>query len=279
MLGVPAQGTVGVPINLSSTVTDVSPVDTAAGFQYIWQAFGHDNDNNDYFSGSSADFSFTPTGTGPYDIYLYVQDKDGGYDFVSRAAGRQRQWRRRHRADGDPRRQLAHQRRRHLHAPAVPSPILTPATRGPPRSTTATARGVQPLALNADNTFNLSHVYADNGGFDVTVAVTDSSGSTGTQTTHVTVNNVAPAVTLANPSPVAVDAVFSLAGSFTDPGDDTWTAKVNYGDGTGDLPLVAGRRQNVRAEPHLSIGRHLQRRRHRHRRRWRRRHGHRRRKS
>ena len=31
--------------------------------------------------------------------------------------------------------------------------------------------------------------------------------------------------------------LFSLLGSFTDPGDDTWTATVNYGDGTGDQPL------------------------------------------
>ena len=51
--------------------------------------------------------------------------------------------------------------------------------------------GNQPLVLNADKTFDLSHVYAVHGGFDVTVTVTDSTGLTGTQTTQVTVNNVA----------------------------------------------------------------------------------------
>ncbi|HEY1598691.1 MAG TPA: right-handed parallel beta-helix repeat-containing protein, partial [Pirellulales bacterium] len=81
ILGVPAQGTVGVQINLSATATDISPIDTAAGFLYAWQAYNEDNDN-DYFVSYSSDFTFTPTDPGTYDIYLGAEDKDGGYGYA-----------------------------------------------------------------------------------------------------------------------------------------------------------------------------------------------------
>ncbi len=235
MLGVPVQSTVGVPINLSSTVTDVSPVDSAVGFQYDWEVFAENN--NDEFFGSSSDFSFTPTGTGIYDINLFVQDKDGGYDYLQQSV-------------------VVNANNVAGTAPTVMLGANATINEGDTYagsgsfvdpdagdSWTGTVNygdgtGNQPLSLNADKTFDLAHTFVDNGGCDVVVAVTDSSGLTGTQTTHVTVNNVAPAVTLATPSPVAVDAVFSLGGSFTDPGEDTWSATVNYGDGTGDLPLA-----------------------------------------
>ena len=40
--------------------------------------------------------------------------------------------------------------------------------------------GVQPLALNANRTFNLSHFYADSGNYAVTVVVTNNLGTVGT---------------------------------------------------------------------------------------------------
>jgi len=48
--------------------------------------------------------------------------------------------------------------------------------------------GLQPLALNPDKTFALSHVYADGGVFTVTVTVTDDDGGSGSDTTEVTVH-------------------------------------------------------------------------------------------
>ncbi len=233
-LDVPAQGTVGVPINLDATVSDISPVDTAAGFYYEWDIYAEDN--GDYFYGYSSSFSFTPTGTGIYDIYFSVLDKDGGYDYRAETV-------------------VVHDNGVGGTAPTVTLGAGTTINEGDTYASsgsftdpdvgdswTATVdygdgTGVQPLALNADQTFDLSHLYADNGDFDVTVAITDSFGLTGTQTTHVTVDNVAPAVTLGMPSAVAVDSVFALGGSFTDPGDDTWSATVDYGDGTPSLAL------------------------------------------
>jgi len=54
--------------------------------------------------------------------------------------------------------------------------------------------GLQPLTLNPDKTFALSHVYADNGIYTVTVNVSDDDSGAGNDTLTVLVNNVAPTV-------------------------------------------------------------------------------------
>ena len=41
-----------------------------------------------------------------------------------------------------------------------------------------------------------THIYADNGGYDVTISVTDKDGDTGTRTASIVVNNVAPELTV-----------------------------------------------------------------------------------
>ena len=48
--------------------------------------------------------------------------------------------------------------------------------------------------LNGDSSFALSHHYANQGSYSVTVAVTDSDGETGLGTAVVDVLNVAPTV-------------------------------------------------------------------------------------
>ena len=96
--------------------------------------------------------------------------------------------------------------------------------------------GVQPLTL-VGKTFALSHVYADNGTFNVTVTVNDGT-TTGSDVVVLTVNNVAPVVSAGNDATVTEGATFSRNGSFTDPGADTWTATVDYGDGAGPQALA-----------------------------------------
>ncbi len=101
--------------------------------------------------------------------------------------------------------------------------------------------GTQPLPLNSDKTFSLSHLYKDNqtnnAPYTVTVKIMDNQGLTGTGTATVTVNNVAPtpgAITVSNPV-VQVNNSITASANFTDPGVlDTHNNSGtywNWGDG------------------------------------------------
>ncbi|MBI4197851.1 MAG: PKD domain-containing protein, partial [Chloroflexi bacterium] len=85
-----------------------------------------------------------------------------------------------------------------------------------------------------------SHTYSDNGVFTVTVKVVDSGGLSGTDSFIATVKNVPPMVNAGPDATINEGATFTGSGSFADPGADTWTATVNYGDGSGGqaLPLA-----------------------------------------
>ena len=97
--------------------------------------------------------------------------------------------------------------------------------------------GIQPLSLNPDKTFSLEHTYTDDGSYTVTVSVGDDDG-TGTDTVLVTVNSVSPVVNAGEDDTIEEGSDFTSSGSFEDPGDDIWTATVDYGDSTGIQPLA-----------------------------------------
>ena len=96
--------------------------------------------------------------------------------------------------------------------------------------------GVQPVTL-VGKTFSLSHLYTDNGTYNVTVTVDDGTAS-GSDGVVVTVNNVAPVVSAGADATINEGGTFAQNGSFTDPGTDTWTATVDYGDGSGVQSLA-----------------------------------------
>jgi len=98
--------------------------------------------------------------------------------------------------------------------------------------------GVQSLGAVV-NPFSLpDHVYADNGVYTVRVTVRDDDGASGIDTAKVTVNNVAPTVNAGPGRTISEGETFLRLGTFSDPGADTWTATVNYGDGSGVQPLL-----------------------------------------
>ena len=84
-----------------------------------------------------------------------------------------------------------------------------------------------------------THTYADNGNYIVKVTVTDPYGAESTATTSVMVVNVAPTVSAFAGAALLPGETYTTSGSFADAGTgDSWTATVNYGDGSGAKPLA-----------------------------------------
>ncbi len=82
------------------------------------------------------------------------------------------------------------------------------------------------------------HAYADNGDYTVTLTVSDGT-LTNSTTTTVHVVNVGPTVNAGADATRNEGALFTQNGSFTDPGSgDTWSATVDYGDGSGAQALA-----------------------------------------
>jgi PKD repeat protein len=96
---------------------------------------------------------------------------------------------------------------------------------------------IETLILNFDKTFDLSHIYSDNGEFNVTVTIKDDDSGTDSDIAVVTVNNVAPTVDAGSDKNMNEGSLMTGSGSFTDPGSDTWTGTIDYGDGTGSQAL------------------------------------------
>jgi hypothetical protein len=85
----------------------------------------------------------------------------------------------------------------------------------------------------------LSHVYVQEGNYLVTVTVTDDGPAERSNSGSVVVNNVAPTVDAGLDAKVFEGSLFKSSGSFTDPGAaDSWSATVDYGDGSGIHPLA-----------------------------------------
>jgi DNA/RNA endonuclease G (NUC1) len=83
-----------------------------------------------------------------------------------------------------------------------------------------------------------AHTYAQDGSYAVRLIVTDVLGLADTITTTASVANVAPAIGAFAGATLLPGETYSAAGAFTDPGADTWSATVDYGDGSGVGPLT-----------------------------------------
>jgi endonuclease G len=83
-----------------------------------------------------------------------------------------------------------------------------------------------------------THTYADNGNYQVRVIATDPYGAADTATTTVTVMNAAPVVAAFAGGSLLQGETYASSGTFSDAGEDSWTATVDYGDGGGAHPLA-----------------------------------------
>ena len=86
-----------------------------------------------------------------------------------------------------------------------------------------------------DMTFDLSHRYFEDGEYTVTVTVTDFEGESDSKSATVFVNNVTPTIDSGPDDATVVvseDGEYESTVTFTDPGDGSWTAMVDYGDGS-----------------------------------------------
>ncbi len=93
--------------------------------------------------------------------------------------------------------------------------------------------GSQTLILNPDKTFTLDYPYAAVGAYTVTVKVTDNQGATGTTSLTVTVNAPPHIIQLLGDT-INEGQTYTEEGSFADSDSTSWTATVDYGDGTGE---------------------------------------------
>ncbi len=85
-----------------------------------------------------------------------------------------------------------------------------------------------------------THTFADNGNYTAVLTVTDAFGWQSISTQAVTIANVAPVVSFNALTPLAIQSGDPVAteGSFTDPGPDaTWTASIDWGNGTINSPI------------------------------------------
>lgn len=84
----------------------------------------------------------------------------------------------------------------------------------------------------------VSHTYTQDGAYTVRLIVTDELGLADTTETTATVANVAPSIDPFSGATLLTGETYSAAGTFSDPGADSWSATVDYGDGSGQAALA-----------------------------------------
>jgi hypothetical protein len=75
-----------------------------------------------------------------------------------------------------------------------------------------------------------------------------------TITTTATISNVAPSIAAIAGATLLPGETYAANGSFTDPGADTWTATVDYGDGSGTGPLALTAKTFALSHAYASAG-------------------------
>lgn len=80
--------------------------------------------------------------------------------------------------------------------------------------------------------------FTDDGVYSATLTVTDKYGATSQLSRNITVSNVAPTIASFAGATILRGETYSSGSTFTDPGADSFTGLVNYGDGSGNSTLT-----------------------------------------
>ncbi len=203
----------GESVTFSATATDPGILDTLT---YSWN-FG---DSTPVATGKNVNHTFVDNGN--YNVVLTVTDKDGAATTQTVVA----------KVDNV--------------APTIVS-IAKPTTIKEGESVAFSATVTDPGTLDTftyswnfgDNTTpitgqNASHIFADNGNYNVVLTVTDKDGGVTTQTVVAKVDNVAPTiVSIAKPTTIKEGESVTFSATATDTGIlDTLTYNWNFGDNT-----------------------------------------------
>jgi hypothetical protein len=84
----------------------------------------------------------------------------------------------------------------------------------------------------------VTHTYVDEGVYTAHLFWHDQHGAGNSTDMQVVVTDVAPTVDAGGDVVLPPGGVLNRTGSFTDPGADTWTVTVDYGDGSGVQALA-----------------------------------------
>ncbi len=226
----------GTPVHLAGTAADIG----ANALSYFWQLVS--SNNQIVAAGTGTTFDFIPIDNGAYSVLFKVTDQDGAVAVSSTTV-----------------------------TATNAAPIASLSNSGPiPEGSSATINfSNQSDASPADLAAGLHYAYDFNGdgvwdlgdgsyagsvgesqpavpasylshwgSLDAIARVLDKDGGFNDYHTTLAINNVTPALNLGGDAALlAINDPLIRGGFFVDPGSDSWTATVDFGDGAGAQPL------------------------------------------
>ena len=222
----------GTAITVTGTASD--PAGVLDTLSYVWTIR---KGSVDFASGSGATFAFTPDDNESYGISLTVSDENGGSTTVLETINV---------------------------ANVAPTLTLSGLTSGEEGATyTLNLSSSDPGADTisgwtitwgdgnvetvSGNPATVPHVFEDGSNiYTISASATDEDGVFGAENeVTLTASNVAPVFSPLGTLILAADEDLATVAWFSDPGNETWTATVDYGDGAGAVNIAVNPDQSL----------------------------------